>query len=368
MALATGTRIGPFEIARGPIPVDDALSIVRQIAEALQAAHDQNVIHCDLKPANIKITPDGSSRCSNFGLAKLSDARETSGRAQSESSSSSAIVTFARSDVYDSPTISTPAVTSVGTILGTAAYMAPEQAKGRPADKRSDVWALGCVMYEMFTGTRPFRGEDVADTLAAVLRGEPDWTLLPHDTPPPVANVLRRCLEKDRRARAGDVAAVLFALDQARTSPQAGVVAPAIDWGRRVVTTVAWSLTAAAVAGAAVWTLKRTGPGPVTRLAIVPDAEYTFRTATGSRDLAISRDGRRVVYFGGEGRLIVRSLDSRESTVIDGLEGRTVERGRKAPAYAVGRSGPGDRNHFFLFSCGRPQRLCGEESLLTMIA
>ena len=199
-------------IARGPIPVDEALPIIRQIAEALQAAHDQTIVHRDLKPANIKITPDGVVKVLDFGLAKLSLPTDAGGR----SASSSELARLAETGLDDSPTLTT-AATMVGTILGTASYMAPEQAKGRSADKRSDVWALGCVMYEMLTGARPFGGDGMADTLAAVLRSEPDWTRLPKELPPPVENVLRGSLQKDRRTRVGDVAAILFAIEQSRS-------------------------------------------------------------------------------------------------------------------------------------------------------
>ncbi len=302
-------------IARGPIPVNEALPIIRQIAEALQAAHDQTIVHRDLKPANIKVTPDGVVKVLDFGLAKLTVPADAGGRQRS----SSELVTLAVTGVDDSPTLTNPS-TTVGTILGTASYMAPEQAKGRSADKRSDVWALGCVMYEMLTGARAFQGDGVADILAAVLRSDPDWTRLPKDLPPPVANVLRHSLEKDRRTRVGDVAAVLFAIEQSRAPVQVAAVTPK-GWRHRLVTIVVWSAIAAAVAGAAVWTLVRPVPAPVTKLAIAPDEANAFRTTNGARDVAISRDGKRVVYFGGEGRLIVRSLDSLESTVIDGLEG-----------------------------------------------
>src|SRR5215472_8081505 len=155
-------------ITQGPIPLDEALPIAKQIAEALEAAHEQGIIHRDLKPANIKLRDDGTVKVLDFGLAKLADPVGSGAAALSQS-----------------PTITTPAqMTGVGTLLGTAAYMSPEQGKGRPADKRSDVWAFGCVLYEMLTGKRAFEGEDVSDTLAAVLRAEPDWSALPADTPP----------------------------------------------------------------------------------------------------------------------------------------------------------------------------------------
>ena len=148
-------------IARGPIAIDEALPIAKQIAEALEAAHEQGIIHRDLKPANIKVTPDGAVKVLDFGLAKLAHVGATAGP----------------SDVTASPTITSPAMmTGVGVLLGTAAYMAPEQAKGREADKRSDIWAFGCVLYEMLTGKRAFDGEDVSDTLANVLKNEPDWS------------------------------------------------------------------------------------------------------------------------------------------------------------------------------------------------
>src|SRR5262249_22638240 len=165
-------------IAHGAIPLDEALQIARQIAEALEAAHEQGVIHRDLKPANIKLRPDGVVKVLDFGLAKLAEAQSASGAGLSES-----------------PTITTPAMmTGMGMILGTAAYMSPEQAKGRPVDKRSDVWAFGCVLYEMLTQKRAFAGEDVSDTLVSVLRGEPDWSALPTETTH-LTSVLQRCLE-----------------------------------------------------------------------------------------------------------------------------------------------------------------------------
>src|SRR5881409_3562755 len=163
-------------IARGPIPIDEALLIARQICEALEAAHEPGIIHRDLKPANIKITPDGVVKVLDFGLAKLTDPANAPA-----------------SDL--SPTITSPAMTQAGMILGTAAYMSPEQAKGRPADKRSDIWAFGCVLFEMLTGRRPFDGEDVTDVIVAVLSKEPDWTALPPRVPGSIRALIRRCLE-----------------------------------------------------------------------------------------------------------------------------------------------------------------------------
>ena len=198
MELVEGETLAD-RIAAGPIPLHEALPIARQIAEALEAAHEQGIIHRDLKPANVKMRPDGTVKVLDFGLAKALEPTSARG-----------------TDATASPTITTPAMmTGVGTILGTAAYMAPEQAKGRPADKQSDIWAFGCVLFEILTGRRCFDGEDVADTLAFVLTKEPDWSALPPNALPSIANLLRRCLEKDRRKRIGDVAAALFAIDEA---------------------------------------------------------------------------------------------------------------------------------------------------------
>src|SRR5499427_5000676 len=176
-------------IAKGPIPLEEALPIAKQIAEALEAAHEQGIVHRDLKPANIKVMPDGKVKVLDFGLAK----------ALEPASAVSPMLT-------NSPTITTPAqMTGIGTVLGTAAYMAPEQAKGRPADRRSDVWAFGCVLYEMLTGQRAFDGEDVADTLAAVLRSEPDWAALEQQVGARITRVVRRCVMRDRSERLRDL-------------------------------------------------------------------------------------------------------------------------------------------------------------------
>src|SRR5262245_49652468 len=179
-------------IAQGPIPIEETLPLATQIAEALEAAHEQGIIHRDLKPANIKLRPDGTVKVLDFGLAKLTEP----GFGVRDSGFDGSL----------SPTITSPALmTGVGVILGTAAYMSPEQAKGRAADKRTDIWAFGCVFYEMLTGKRPFGGDDVTETVAALIRAEPDWTALPAATPAAVHELLRRCLQKDSRQRLRDI-------------------------------------------------------------------------------------------------------------------------------------------------------------------
>ena len=157
------------KIAEGSIPWADAAPLARQIAAALVAAHEQGIVHRDLKPANIKVRDDGTVKVLDFGLAKLVD-----------TGTAAAVETGAVHALSVSPTMTSPAMTQAGVILGTATYMAPEQAKGKPADKRSDVWAFGCVLFEMLSGTRAFEGDDVSDTLASLLKGDPDWTQLPH--------------------------------------------------------------------------------------------------------------------------------------------------------------------------------------------
>jgi eukaryotic-like serine/threonine-protein kinase len=298
-------------IALGPIPLDEALPIARQIAEALEAAHEQGVIHRDLKPANIKLREDGTVKVLDFGLAKLT---ETSPGA----SASTALLS-------QSPTITTPAMTGVGVILGTAAYMSPEQAKGRPIDKRSDIWALGCVWYELLTGKRAFAGDDVADTLAMVLRGEPDWSALPEGTPALIHTTLRCCLEKDRTRRISDASTVRFAIDESATGPQDPVTVSrsasqrGTTW-RRVVPAVATAVVVAAFSGALVSKLKPSAQNPavVVRFPLsIPDGQQI--TSLFYDVISISPDGTQIVYA-ANGRLYVRPLAEAESRPIAGTE------------------------------------------------
>ena len=209
-------------LAHGPLALDDALPVARQIADALDAAHAQGIVHRDLKPANIKIRPDGTVKVLDFGLAKAVAGEQST------------------ASVMQSPTITSPALTQLGVILGTAAYMSPEQARGKPADKRSDIWAFGAVLYEMLTGKRAFDGDDISDTLANILKSEPDWSALPADTPPSIRRVLRRCLEKDPRRRTHDIADARLDLDERDI---AAAVAPLPSKPRFVnVERVAWAL------------------------------------------------------------------------------------------------------------------------------
>ena len=182
-------------IAQGPIPVDEVLPIAKQIAEALEAAHEQGVIHRDLKPANIKLKPDGTVRVLDFGLAK---AVERSGG----------------SDPSLSPTL-TAAATQMGVILGTAAYMAPEQAKGKPTDKRADIWAFGVVLFEMLTGRRMFEGDDVSEVMAGVIKSDPEWAALPDSLPPTLVTYLKRCLRKEPTERLRDIGDMKLAIEGA---------------------------------------------------------------------------------------------------------------------------------------------------------
>jgi eukaryotic-like serine/threonine-protein kinase len=200
MELVEGSTLAE-RIARGPIPIEETLAIARQIADALEAAHGQGIVHRDLKPANIKVRSDGTVKVLDFGLAKAMDMARGSGSAAT-----------------NSPTMSDHA-TAAGVILGTAAYMAPEQARNALVDKRADLWAFGAVVYEMVTGRRAFDGATLSDTIAAVLTREPDWALLPDAAPSALRRLLRRCLEKDRRARLADAADARLEIEEAQASP-----------------------------------------------------------------------------------------------------------------------------------------------------
>jgi serine/threonine protein kinase len=208
MELVEGADLAD-RIARGAMPVDEVLPMARQIADALEAAHAQGIIHRDLKPANIKVRADGTVKVLDFGLAKLADPVDGPGKAGHYV------------PVTQSPTITSPAqMTAVGMILGTAAYMSPEQARGRPADKRADIWAFGCVLFEMLSGSRAFAGEDVSLTLAEVMKSEPDWSRLPR-LPPLLATFLHQCFRKDPRQRLQDIGDMRLAIEGAFDSPVA---------------------------------------------------------------------------------------------------------------------------------------------------
>jgi Tol biopolymer transport system component len=276
----------PSKQRKGRVSCDEAIGIARQIIDALEAAHSQGIVHRDLKPANIKIRPDGTVKVLDFGLAK---ALEPSGA----------------SSALSSPTITSPAMlTSVGMILGTAAYMSPEQAKGRPADQQSDIWAFGCVLYELLTGRRAFEGDDVADTMAAVLRGDVDWSALPPELPPGVGVVLRRSIARDRRHRLRHIGDARIIFDELPSGAADGT-RRAAGMGRREM--AAWGLAAAFLVGllAALAFLPRGQDDAfvpeTTRFEISPPVNVQIVGAGNQISALISPDGRKVAFVGSEG-------------------------------------------------------------------
>ena len=291
-------------ISRGPLPVDEAMEVCRQIAEGLEAAHEKGIIHRDLKPGNVKITPEGKVKILDFGLAKAFHDRAS------------------EVELRNSPTI-TANMTQPGIILGTAAYMSPEQAKGKAVDKRADIWAFGGILYECLTGKRPFEGDSLTDTLAKILECEPDWARLPAGTPPILRSLLRRCLQKDKNKRQRDMADVRIEIEEATGSlGENEQFLPAKSKSSKwLIPLIGISVAAGAILGGlAIWSVKRIpAPRQIVRFPLALPADQQFSVPY-SDSLAISPDGTEIVYAANK-RLYRRSLSSFESSPIRGTEG-----------------------------------------------
>ena len=292
-------------ISKGPIPLDEALPIAKQIAEALEAAHEAGVIHRDLKPANIKVREDGTVKVLDFGLAKVQDGALEGGPNQL-------------------PT-HTAGATEMGALMGTAGYMSPEQARRRPVDKRADIWAFGVVVYETLTGRRPFEGEDASVTLASVIRADPSWDSLPETVPPAFSAYLKRCLHKDPSQRVRDIGDVGLALegafDTTASAPGASAVALQLSVWPRALPTLTAVLLVALVTGLGVWTLSRPDRPGVVRFTMAREVTPSLYIGPVSQDVAVSPNGQLVAYLSGAAdlgaeRLHVRSVDQLTSETL----------------------------------------------------
>ncbi len=299
-------------LRRGPVPLSDQLQIAQQIAEALDAAHDRGIVHRDLKPSNVMLRPDGVVKVVDFGLATPVDA------------------TRPDSGVSQAPTMTSPPGTGAGVVLGTAPYMSPEQARGKLVDRRTDVWALGCILYELATGQRAFDGATTTDTMAAILTREPDWSRLPATAPQALTSLIGRCLRKEPRQRVQSAGDVRVALEECERTP----AAPVASVPRKRISTLAMALAAAAgmVVGAAVWAfVARARAGapvaalPSVRVVLQLPADAPLWLDDGE-SLAFSRDGRILAWVGGAGaarRIFLRPIDGMEAAPVPGTEGAT---------------------------------------------
>jgi serine/threonine protein kinase len=303
MELVEGETLAE-RLNRRPVPIEEALQVARQIADALEAAHQKGIVHRDLKPANIKISPDGKVKVLDFGLAKIFES------------------TTAAVDLSDPPTLIDE--TDAGVILGTASYMSPEQARGKPVDKRTDIWALGCVIYEMLAGGKAFGGENVSDTIAAVLRGEPDWNALPATTPRRIRRLLERCLRKDPRERLHDAADVRIEIDDvaADSTNSAPVAVPVHGHLSAFLFAIVMGVAiVGALAGAILMRMSSEVPSSVHLSFTLPFQTPSALNMNANHRLTISPDGKKVVYVVNQGekrRLYLRWLGQAEGKLIDG--------------------------------------------------
>jgi Tol biopolymer transport system component len=277
-------------LAAGPLQTDEAVTISRQIIDALDAAHEKGIVHRDLKPANVKVRQDGTVKVLDFGLAKMLGPAEAGHYGNDRS-------VRLQADLTVSPTMTSPAVTSMGVVLGTAAYMSPEQARGQFVDKRSDIWAFGCVLYEMLTGRSVFARATVADTVAVILEREPDWSALHATTPTSLRRLLRRCLDKNRNQRLRDIADARYALDDIEDDAARVASSSArTQWSRLLAGAAAVAITAAVAAALA---NRAAIPAPATTSAPGPQFTRVTSDAAFSTEPALSRDGTLVVYASG---------------------------------------------------------------------
>lgn len=345
MELVEGPTLAD-RVALRAIPLDEALQLAREIAEALEAAHERGIIHRDLKPANIKVTSDGNVKVLDFGLAKAIEGDPSS------------------TDIHTSPTI-TSMTTQPGIILGTAAYMSPEQAKGKSVDRRTDIWAFGCVFFEMLAGNRPFEGETVSDALAAVIRAEPEWSLLPSNTSQTIRNLLQRCLKKDPRQRLQAIGDARIAIEEVLSGasqdlPSAVEIRTAA-WRRALP----WAVATAAVILATLFAAKyftrkpQFLPAIVSQITSPPNTKFVF-TGINPGPPILSPNGEWLVFsaVGSDGRqlLWVRPLSSVAAKPLDGTDGATLPFW-SADSHSLGFFANGKLNRIDV-SGGPPLALC----------